>query len=141
MTADTVPERVVFDAEPLIAYFCDEPGSDVVEAFIDAVTGSSNGYMSMVNLAEVHYIVRDIDGEERADAVVDIIDETGIETVDVADTWRIAAGFKYRHAPALGDAFALATAVHVEGTLLAGVDDDFDGISDVSVARFRTDPG
>jgi predicted nucleic acid-binding protein len=141
MTADEIPETVVFDAEPLIAYFCDEPGSDTVEKYIDAVTGAADGYISMINLAEIHYIVRDIDGEDRADAVVDIIEETGIETVDVVNTWRFAADFKHRHSPSLADAFALATTVHVDGTLLAGADDDFDSISDVSVTRFRTVPG
>lgn len=141
MTAAEIPEKVVFDAEPLIAYFCDEPGSDVVEAYIEAVTGASAGYISMINLAEIHYIVREIDGADRADAVVEIVEETGIVPVDVAETWRIAADVKYRHAPALADAFALATAVHVDGTLLAGADDDFDGIADVSVTRFRTGTG
>jgi len=32
-----VPDRVVFDAEPLIAHADDEPGSDVVEEYLDAV--------------------------------------------------------------------------------------------------------
>lgn len=66
-TAEEIPETVVFDTEPLVAYFCDEPGSDTVETYIDAVMGSSEGYISAVNIAEVHYIVRAIDGEERAD--------------------------------------------------------------------------
>jgi hypothetical protein len=40
MTVDSeLPVRVVFDAEPLVlvAYFCNEPGSDTVETCIDAV--------------------------------------------------------------------------------------------------------
>ena len=40
-----VPDAVVFDAEPLVAYFCDEPGSDTVETFVDAVEGSADGYL------------------------------------------------------------------------------------------------
>ena len=43
MTAEEIPETVVFDTEPLVAYFCDEPGSDTVEAYVDAVMGSSEG--------------------------------------------------------------------------------------------------
>ncbi len=135
----SVPETVVFDAEPLIAYFCDEPGSDTVETYIDAVMGPSNGYISAVTLAEVHYIVRDIESEDRADAVVDIIEETGIRRVDTADTWRSAAEFKHQHSPALGDAFALATAEYVDGTLLVGADDDYDKISVPRIERFRTE--
>lgn len=72
MAAGEVPETIVFDAEPLVAYFCDEPGIDPVETYVDAVMGSSEGYISSVNVAEVHHIVRAIEGEERADAVIDV---------------------------------------------------------------------
>lgn len=137
---DDVPETVIFDAEPLIAYFCDEPGSDTVETYVDAVMGSSDGSISAVNLAEVHYIVRDIEDEDRADAVVDVIEETGIRPVDAAETWRFAADVKFRHSPALGDAFALAAAKHVEGMLLVGTDTDYDDVEDVPITRFRTEP-
>jgi|AntDeeMetagen134_2_1112570.scaffolds.fasta_scaffold01408_7 predicted nucleic acid-binding protein len=137
---EDIPETVVFDAEPLIAYFCDERGSDTVETYIDAVTGPSDGYISAVTLAEVHYIVRDIESQDRADAVVEIIEETGIRRVDTADTWRLAAESKHQYSPALGDAFALATAESVDGLLLVGADDDYDAISDIRIERFRTEP-
>lgn len=134
-----IPETIVFDAEPLIAYFCDEPGSDTVELYVDAVEGAASGYISAINLAEVHYIVRAIDGEKRADAVVDVLEESGIRRVDTERTWRFAADFKFRYTLAIGDAFALGTAAHVDGTLLVGADDDYDAISDVPITRFRTD--
>lgn len=134
-----LPETIVFDAEPLLAYFCDEPGSDTVERYVEAVEGSADGYISAVNLAEVHYVVRAIDGEARADAVVDVLAESGIRRVDTEETWSLAAEFKARYAPALGDAFALATAASLDGTLLAGADDDYDAVDDVAVTRFRTD--
>lgn len=140
MTEGTdLPETIVFDAEPLIAYFCDEPGSDTVETYVEAVEGTSDGYISAVNLAEVHYVVRAIDGETRADAVMDVLAESGIRRVDTEETWSAAADFKYRYAPALGDAFALATAATLDGTLLAGADDDYDDVTEVAVTRFRTE--
>lgn len=134
-----LPGTIVFDAEPLVAYFCDEPGSDTVEGYVEAVEGAAEGYISAINLTEVHYVVRVIDGEERADAVVEVLKETGIRRVDATETWLLAAGFKYRSSPALGDAFALATAEYVDGTLLVGADDDYDDIDDVPLARFRTE--
>ena len=139
-TAEEIPETVIFDTEPLVAYFCDEPGSDTVETYIDAVMGSSEGYISAVNIAEVHYIVRAIDGKERADAVVKVIEETGIRRVDTAETWRFAADYKYHYSPALGDAFALGTAESVDGLLLVGADDDYDDIANIQVERFRAEP-
>jgi len=136
---ESLPDTIVFDAEPLIAYFCDEPGSDTVERYIEAVEGAADGYISAVNLAEVHYIVRAIDGIERADAVAEVLAESGIRRLDTAETWSGAAAFKFRYAPALGDAFALATAAHVDGTLLVGADDDYDDVTDVSITRFRSE--
>ena len=135
-----IPETIVFDAEPLIAYFCNESGSDTVETYVDAVEGAADGYISAINLAEVHYIVRAIDGEERADAVVDVLEESGIRRVDTEGIWRSAADFKFRYAPALGDAFALGTAAHVDGMLLVGADNDYDDVNEVPITRFRTEP-
>ena len=140
MTDVEIPETIVFDTEPLVAYFCNEPGSDTVETYVEAVEGAADGYISAINLAEVHYVVRAIDGRDRADAVVDVLGESGIRRVDTDDTWESAADFKFRYAPALGDAFALGTAAHVEGTLIVGADSDYDEVTEVPVARFRSDP-
>lgn len=141
MTTDKdIPDTIVFDAEPLVAYFCNEPGSDTVEVYIDAIEGPADGLISAVNLAEVHYIVRAIDSEERADAAIDVLEESGIRRVDTEETWPSAADFKFRYSPALGDAFALGTAAHVDGMLLVGADDDYDEVTDISITRFRTEP-
>lgn len=139
-TGADIPDTIVFDAEPLVAYFCNEPGSDTVEVYIDAIEGSADGFISAVNLAEVHYIVRAIDSEERADAVVDVLEESGIRRIDTEETWPSAADFKFRYSPALGDAFALGTAAHVDGMLLIGADNDYDEVTDISIRRFRTEP-
>lgn len=135
-----IPETIVFDAEPLIAYFCDESGSDAVEMYVDAVEGATDGYISAINLAEVHDIVRAIDSEERADAVVDVLEESGIRRVDTKQAWASAADFKFRYSPALGDAFALGTAAYVDGMLLIGADDDYDDVTGVPIERFREEP-
>ncbi|MFB6189943.1 MAG: type II toxin-antitoxin system VapC family toxin, partial [Halapricum sp.] len=51
-----LPDRVVFDAEPLIAHADDELGSDIVEEYLDAVaTADTAGYACCVNLAEIRY--------------------------------------------------------------------------------------
>jgi len=42
------------------------------------------------------------------------------------------------HNPALGGAYALATAATVGGTVLVGGDSEYDGITAVPVERFRT---
>lgn len=54
----TVPERVVFDTEPIVAHADDEFGSANVEGYLNAVAdGETEGYVSWVNLVEVRYIL------------------------------------------------------------------------------------
>jgi predicted nucleic acid-binding protein len=135
-----IPETIIFDAEPLVAYFCNEPGSDTVETYVDAVEGAADGYISAINLAEVHYVVRGTAGKERADAIVEVLEESGIRRVDTEQTWLTAAEFKFRYSPALGDAFALGTAAHLDGMLLVGADADYDNVTDVPITQFRPEP-
>jgi predicted nucleic acid-binding protein len=133
-----VPDRVVFDAEPLIAHADDEPGSDVVERYLDAVAvEDAAGYTSCVNLAEIRYTIARKYDRDTADEYLDWLTDLGIETVDVGDAWREASEYVLQYNPALGDSFALATAEDVEATLLVGGDDDYDEISDIPIERFR----
>lgn len=133
-----VPDRVVFDAEPLIAHADDEPGSQVVEEYLDAVAVEDvTGYASCVNLAEIRYtIARKYDRTTAAD-YLDWLDDLGIETMDIDAVWVEASEYVLEYNPALGDSFALATAERVDATLLVGGDNDYDEISDIPIERFR----
>jgi len=138
----TVPDRVVFDAEPLVAHAEDEPGSDVVEAYLDAVAvDDAAGYTSCVNLAELRYTIARKYDRASADEYLDWLSDLGIETVDVGGAWMEASEYILKYNPALGDSFALAAAETVEATLLVGGDDDYDEVSDVPIERFRDGPG
>jgi uncharacterized protein with PIN domain len=133
-----VPDSVVFDAEPLIAHADDEPGSDVVEEYLDAVAVEDTaGYASCANLAEIRYTIARKYDRPTADEYLDWLTDLGIETVEVGDSWQEASEYILRYDPALGDSFALATAEEVEATLLVGGDDDYDEVSDVPLERFR----
>jgi len=134
----TVPDSIVFDAEPLIAHADAEPGSDVVEEYLDAVAvADAVGYASCVNLAEIRYTIARKYDRRTADEYLEWLTELGIESVDVGDTWMGASECVLTYNPALGDSFAVATAEHLEATLLIGGDDDYDEISDVPIERFR----
>lgn len=133
-----VPEQVVFDTEPLVAHADDEPGSDVVEGFLDAVAvEGTDGYLSRVNLTEVRYILARKYDRTVADDYIDWLLDLGLTAIDVDVVWSEAADFVLRYNPALGDSFALATADYVDATLLVGGDDDYDAIADVTIERFR----
>lgn len=136
-----VPDRVVFDAEPLIAHADDEPGSDVVEGYLDAVAAENTaGYANCVNLAETRYTLARKYDRTTADGYLDWLGDLGVETSDADAVWIEASEYILASNPALGDAFALATAEDIDATLLVGGDDDYDDVSDVPIERFRDGP-
>lgn len=130
---------IVFDAEPLIAYYGDESGSDRVEAHIRAVeSGEQRGLINTVTCTEIHSVVCQ-DDEQQADEYLSRI-RNWCQVIDAESVWEAASFFKYRYGCALGDAFTLATAYERSGTALVGADRDFDDVTEVDIERFRTEP-
>ncbi|MFB6201508.1 MAG: PIN domain-containing protein [Halorhabdus sp.] len=127
--------HVVFDAEPLIAYYWDEPGSDAVETIVDRVeAGDLQGTVNTVTCTEVRYVCAR-DDPETARAYVTRL-RNWCDVVTAEDVWERAAAYKREYTVALGDAFTLATAAATDATAFTGADDDFDDV-EVSVKRFR----
>lgn len=134
----TVPDRIVFDAEPLVAHAADEPGASTVAEFLDAVgIEDADGYSSRVNLSEVRYILARKYDRDVADEYLEWLFDLGLEPVDIESVWIDASEHVLEYNPALGDSFALATAAHADATLLVGGDDDYDEVNTVSIERFR----
>lgn len=134
----SLPDRVVFDAEPLVAHADDEPGSEAVTTYLDAVGGEEiDGSVSLVTTAEVRYVLARKYDSNVADDYLDWLWTIGIEPVDVGELWIAATEFILAANPSLGDAFALATADHADATLLVGADTDYDGIEGISIEQFR----
>lgn len=131
---------VVFDNEPLLAALFDESGRNVVESVLQEVfRGDREGYVSYVTCTELCYTVARARSWEFGETAVEGLEKQNVVPVGVQDTWRNAGRFKHEYNVALGDAFALAVAAHVDGTLLVGADDDFEGIEEVRIERFRTE--
>jgi len=128
-------EHVVFDAEPLIAYYWEEPGSDAVETMINRVeNGELTGSVNTVTCTEVRYVCGR-DDPQTANAYVTRLRDW-CTVVSAEAVWQSAADYKRDSTIALGDAFTVATAAAKEATAYTGADDDFDDI-DVDVKRFR----
>lgn len=143
--------KVLFDAEPLLAFAFDEPGADAVEEVLeDVYDGDVDGYVTTVNLAEVRYVAARLSSPERADEHVAGLKRMGLREYGVDDLWKRVADIKGDHTLALGDAYALAAAVAEnaadnEVTLLVGADDDYDELAESAefgelIERFRMDP-
>lgn len=132
------PAHVVFDTEPLVAYADDEPGRDEVATYLNAVVhGDSEGTLNYVNATEVRYVLGRKYDRTIADRFLQWIWTIGVTTVEAEAVWEAAADYIVEFDPALGDAYALATAATVGGTLLVGGDSEYDSIEDVPLERFR----
>lgn len=128
-------QHIVFDAEPLIAYYWDETGSDAVEAVISRIEGSElTGIINTVTCTEVQYVCAR-DEPQTAQAYVTRIRDW-CDVVPAETVWETAADYKRDSTIALGDAFTLATAAAKEAPAYTGADDDFEDV-DVTVKRFR----
>jgi Predicted nucleic acid-binding protein, contains PIN domain len=128
-------DGIAIDAEPLIAYYWDEPGAEDVEAVLDDVEGGNiRGWINTVTCTEVRYVCGRDDPEQSRQYVSRIRDWFSVVTAE--DVWERAAAYKQEHPVALGDAFTLATAVEKDAVAFCGGDDDFSPV-DVNIRRFR----
>ncbi len=94
-----------------------EPAASRVQAELD---GDVSPVMSWINLGEVFYVVRRLHGHEAAQtAVRDLRPQLDL---DLPDEGRVlaAATIKAEHPMAYADAFAAATAIAHQATLLTG---------------------
>lgn len=143
-------EPVIFDAEPLIAYLYDEPGSDRVEDVLgDVYDDDADAAMSEVTATEIAYKTAWLHAEDRPTdddlelgrrQVRNFVDG-GVELVPPTESWETAAAVKMHGGIALGDAFAVALATERDATLLVGADGDFEAVGvSVEIERIRTDP-
>ena len=134
-------DTIVFDAEPLVAYLTDEPGSDVVQGYLNKLEwGDLDAYISPVQVTEVEYICHQLGYGARAREFIETLHENGLEYAPCVDASQHATKFKHR-GHSLGDAYALGTATSIGATLLVGADDDFDEDSDLyQIERFRDHP-
>lgn len=136
-------DRIVLDTEAYIAHYFEEPGADAVDDWLNKVyDGELAGFVSPATLTEVRYIIcrAEEDAMAAADEYVEQLIWPNFSEHETAP--RDVAAIKCRYPIALGDAFALATAVSTDARLIAGADDDWDEpIADgYDIKRFRTDP-
>lgn len=128
---------IVFDTQAALIFYLDEKGAErVADLLSQVLEGKVKGYMNVVNLAELYYILA-----RKSDKVAEEKERNlrsyGIKLVPVEDggLWKEAALLKARHNLSLADAFAAATAKSLKSTLVTGQDPDFEGIGGIKLQR------
>ena len=116
------PKAIVLDSWAVIAYLEGEPAAEkVADAIADAHEGDVPIFMSVVNAAEVWYIIARETSTVDADRSISELRQLGIEFID-AD-WALAyqaGAFKSKHKMSFADCFAAALAKQRKAVLLTG---------------------
>lgn len=133
-----LPNRYVFDACALIAFFNDEIGADKVEMLIErAQAGEVELLANSINLYEVYYdALRYSSSENAEELLADLyaLPMTIVETVD-RTLIRLAGYFKTTHSISVADSFALALAVQMNALLVSTDHHEFDTVEKSGEAK------
>jgi PIN domain nuclease of toxin-antitoxin system len=127
--ASAEPPGYVLDSFALMAQINDEPGADQVESLLElAHKGRAILWLSIVNLAEVLYIVERASGLYKTKETIATIDGLPLQIVDVHRRLAFsAAHVKAQHALSLADAFAVALAKEKNAHVVTG-DPEFETV-------------
>ena len=117
-------DRARFDAFAWLAWLQDEPGAAAVQHWLDeAEAARVECVTSIINLGEAYYRLVRVDRRDQAESLWRMA-LRGTLPVSVKDATRRrvrrAAELKSKHAIAYADAFAVATAIEFDATLLTG---------------------
>jgi ribonuclease VapC len=115
--------QFVLDAWALLAFLQkEEPAAAEVKRLLaEAATRSARVHMSIVNVGEVYYRIGRAKGEVVADQTLADIRRLPLSIVPVTEVAVLAAArLKMRYAISYADAFALAAADALSGTLVTG---------------------
>jgi predicted nucleic acid-binding protein len=131
-------KTIVFDSQPLLSYFLDEEGvSKKVESLITQVeNGSYEGYINIVNLIELRYILAKA-GKDIL-AIEESMTVAGMNVVPLVlgdYVWQIAAELKANYAISLADACAAATAISLDCPLVAGADPEMKSLESAGLVK------
>ncbi|MBC7113161.1 MAG: PIN domain-containing protein [Candidatus Methanomethyliales bacterium] len=131
-------ERVAFDSEAILAFYLGEDGAETVMSLLEKVqSGQIEGYINIINLAEIYYILHRAD-PKLAEEKERRIRLYGLKVIPIEDNalWREAAKIKDEHSLSLADAFAAATAKTLRGKLVVGSDQEYKGL-DIQLIKIR----
>lgn len=131
---------IVFDTQALLIFYLGESGARrVAELFKQVSDGKITGYLNVVNLAELYYVLgrkNRAAAEEKEKSIRGF----GVKIIPVTDgvLWKEASVLKMNHTLSLADAFAAATAKTSKSKLITGADPEFDGIAGMQIERIGT---
>jgi len=125
----------VFDSYALLAFLKNEPGAAFMEDIIASISkGRTKGYVSIINLAELLFILTRRKSEKEAMIFLRSLSNWKIQTINTDEKLAILAGrVKAGHSISLADAFCVAVAQHKGAIVITG-DPEFKLIKDIEIS-------
>ncbi len=113
-------KKLVLDSFALVSLFHKESGWEKVQtALYEQQRAGTKAFLNWVNWGEFYYIVKRKVGAARAAEALQLLEQLPIELVPVdLPLVRDAAEIKSEHAVSYADAFCVATARRLSGTVL-----------------------
>ena len=142
----------VFDTEPLVAYFYDEPGAaDVTERLQAVENNEVTGAISHATAVELVYKIARLEtGDPNNVSPSDDEFEVGERDLRIlrgygvtveTPSWNPVARIKGAGGISLGDSYAAALALEKDATLVVGADPEFgDVAANIRVYQIRDNP-
>jgi len=115
-----VNETLVLDSFALVSLFHRETGWERVQAALyNQEKAQTRAFLNWINWGEFFYIVKRRVGATKASETLRLLEQLPIELFPVDQPLvKIAADIKSEHAVSYADAFCIATAQRVNGTVL-----------------------
>lgn len=134
-------KKLVLDSFALVSLFHKEPGWEKVRAALyEQQRSGTKAFLNWVNWGEFFYIVKRKVGAVRAAEALHLLEQLPIELVEVdLPLVREAAEIKSEHAVSYADAFCIATARRLSGTVLTS-DPEFHAVEHLIAVRWLTGP-
>lgn len=122
----------ILDSYAMLAYLAGEPGKERVKAVLNEAAQDQNQLaISIINLGEVLYITERERSLARAQLALAMIDQLPIEIAAASRESVLSAAHIKAHFPvAYADAFAIALAEKMGGTILTG-DPEFEAVEEL----------
>lgn len=132
-------KKLVLDSFALVSLFHREPGWEKVRAALyEQQRTGTKAFLSWINWGEFFYIVKRKVGAGQATEAVHLLEQLPIELVPVdLPLVREAAEIKSTYAVSYADAFCIATAHRLSGTVLTS-DPEFHAVEHLINIRWLT---
>ena len=125
-------KNIIFDSFALIAHFRKESGSEQISNLLSEIAiGEKEGFISVINIGEIYYMLYRKAGEEIAEKSLRIIKTLPLKIVDADFTATYQASrLKSKFRISFADAFAASLTMEKRGTLVTG-DPEFKNLQKV----------